>query len=259
MLVLMVIGLQHLILKESKQNSFNLNLTVGKKYISGALWDSAFDNLIKFCFKEFTNIESLDNEIGVFLKNNDLKKFDYENIKVIHENDLFALVPNELYSEKNKEVYLKYNTKIQKNDFISTDDIDMLKIKNVYIPFIDVNNYMVEEFSNINYFHFNSLLLKKIFSIRENQEFFSYVNKNKLKIIIFKEDNLQFFNSYNIENDSDVIYYILLVLKENKFEINSTLINFIIDSNESELEIISKEFFDKIEVINKSDGIDFLM
>ena len=86
MLVLMVIGLQHLILKESKQNSFNLNLTVGKKYISSALWDSAFDNLIKFSFKQFTNIESLDNEIGVFLENNDIKKFDYENQKILGLN-----------------------------------------------------------------------------------------------------------------------------------------------------------------------------
>ena len=48
--------------------------------------------------------------------------------------------------------------------------------------------------------------------------YFVHVEKGKIKIVVFKKDGFKFFNSFEIENSSDIVYYILLTLKEQKLE-----------------------------------------
>ena len=153
---------------------------------------------------------------------------------------------------------IKFNTKIQENDYLAVDDIDRLRIKNVYIPYINVNNFLVDIFKNIEYYHFNTELLKRIDEFRVNEEYFVHVEKGKIKIVVFKKDGFKFFNSFEIENSSDIVYYILLTLKEQKLEIEKTIINYIIDYNYDELNDISNNFFNNHKILNKKYKADFL-
>ena len=75
---------------------------------------------------------------------------------------------------------------------------------------------------------------------------------------VFKKDGFKFFNSFEIENSSDIVYYILLTLKEQKLEIEKTIINYIIDYNYDELNDISNNFFDNHKILNKKSETDFL-
>jgi hypothetical protein len=256
----MVIGRQHLILKENSINS-SLTLSVGNHFVSISILDTSSQKLLLSKhknFKNFVKTELLDSEVDIFLNENNVNDFNIEDVKLIQENDFYVLVPEELYSEKEKSTYLKYNTVINKDDFICCDDIDQLNLKNVFIPYVNINNYMVDKFKNINYYHFNSLLIKKAYSNREKDEnFIVYVNEKKIKIIIFNEEGLLFFNSYSIDSNLDAIYYILLTLKEHELEIISTQINFIIDCENSDLISNSKRFFNKIKIINDKLKINF--
>ena len=94
--------------------------------------------------------------------------------------------------------------------------------------------------------------------IEKDGNFIVYVNEKKIKIIIFNEEGLLFFNSYSIDSNLDAIYYILLTLKEHELEIISTQINFIIDCESSDLISNSKRFFNKIKIINDRLKINFL-
>ena len=67
---------------------------------------------------------------------------------------MYTLVPKELYDKDEKKTYLKYNTKVNDSDYISDDEINELNIKNVYIPYVNVNNLLVDKFRNINYSYF---------------------------------------------------------------------------------------------------------
>lgn len=257
----MVIGRQHLILKENSINS-SLTLSVGNHFVSISILDTSSQELLLSKhknFKNFVKTELLDSEVDIFLNENNVNDFNIEDVKLIQENDFYVLVPEELYSVKEKSTYLKYNTVINKDDFICCDDIDQLNLKNVFIPYVNINNYMVDKFKNINYYHFNSLLIKKAYGNKEKDgNFIVYVNEKKIKIIIFNEESLLFFNSYSIDSNLDAIYYILLTLKEHELEIISTQINFIIDCENSDLIPNSKKFFNKIKIINDRVKINFL-
>ena len=40
--------------------------------------------------------------------------------------------------------YLKYDVKLLKNDVASYDNIEEIEAVNVYLPFINVNNYLID-------------------------------------------------------------------------------------------------------------------
>ena len=259
MLVQTEIGLQHLILIENKNKQVNLELSLGNHFISFITKDIT-SNSVFHCRKNFEKIletEYLTSTIKSFFEENDLNPDIVANVKLFLENDLFTLVPDELFDEKEKRTYLKYITRVKKNDFISNDNIEELKIKNVYIPYVNVNNFLVDKFKNINYYHFNSVLIKKIFKIRDNKSFFAYVDNKKVKIIIFNKDNLVFFNSYEINTGADIVYFILLTLKEKDLNVDETLINFIIDSKNDDLYDLANKFFNNFKIINDKKT-DFL-
>ena len=256
----MVIGLQHLILKENN-NQTNLTLSVGLNSISLSVYDLPSSKLIKFDKVAFSNplsIEGTLDELKDLLNKNDLDFKKIENIKLFQQNNLSVLVPSELYSEKQKRTYLKYNTQIRNDDFIAVDNLNNLKIKNIYIPYININNYLVDLFKNIEYFHYDSELLNKLYEIRRNEEFFVHVDNRQIKIVVFKNDTLNFFNSYEIDNSSDIIYYILVVLKEKKLNIDKTEINYITDYEYDDLSEISDNFFGNHKVLNRNYEADFL-
>tara|TARA_B100001175_G_scaffold89942_1_gene75815 strand:- start:350 stop:1126 length:777 start_codon:yes stop_codon:yes gene_type:complete len=256
----MVIGLQHLILKENN-NQTNLTLSVGLNSISLSVYDLPSGKLIKFDKVAFSNplsIEGTLDELKDLLNKNDLDFKKIENIKLFQQNNLSVLVPSELYSEKQKRTYLKYNTQIRNDDFIAVDNLNNLKIKNIYIPYININNYLVDLFKNIEYFHYDSELLNKLYEIRRNEEFFVHVDNRQIKIAVFKNDTLNFFNSYEIDNSTDIIYYILLVLKEKKLNIDKTEINYITDYEYDDLSKISDNFFGNHKVLNRNYEADFL-
>ena len=177
---------------------------------------------------------------------------------LFQENDFYVLVPNELYSDNEKKAYLKYTTQTIEDDFIAVDNLDSLQIKNVYIPFVNINNLLVELFNNIDYFHFNTELINKIYNNRDKQEFFVYVDNSKIKILVFDKEALRFFNSYEVENSTDIIYFILLVMKENNLQPEKAVVNYIIDYIYDDLEDISKNFLDNYKIFNENFEVDYL-
>ena len=257
----MGIGLQHLILKESKSNQKNLTLSVSTNFISLSIRDFVSNSLLMFDKKIFNkplSDEFISEELKKILDSNAIDNQKFDSVKLIQENDFFVLVPDELYSESDKKTYLRYNTETREDDFVAVDNLNNLKIKNVYIPYVNVNNFLIDLYNNIEYYHYNTEFLNKAHEIRTNEKFFAHIDNGKVKIAVFKKDSLVFFNSFEIENASDIIYYILLTLKEQDFEIEKTKITYIIDHNYDDLTNISDNFFNNYKILDKDDNVDFL-
>ena len=126
----MVIGLQHLILKENKYNQLNLELSVGNHYISLSAKDHNSDEIVIHKRKNFSkkiDTNSLNTILLNFLNENSIDFKIVENVNLYQENDLYTLVPKELYDKDEKKTYLKYNTKVNDSDYISDDEINELK------------------------------------------------------------------------------------------------------------------------------------
>ncbi|GIR18003.1 MAG: hypothetical protein CM15mP32_1900 [Flavobacteriaceae bacterium] len=68
--------------------------------------------------------------------------------------------PSPLFDKNKKATYLENHADIRKQDYVSFDDISSRQIANVYIPYVNVNNMLLESFGKFSYVHCSSLLLE---------------------------------------------------------------------------------------------------
>ena len=157
----------------------------------------------------------LENIKRIFQENKHLQ-YDFDSIEVIHENHLSTIVPNEYFDESALASYLNLSIKTYKNDFIAFDKIESLGINNVYIPYVNINNYLFNSFGEFEYKHHQTVLLEKLLKLPNSEDKIMYVNVSKhyFDVIVLHNNNLVFLNSFHFKTKEDFIYYILFTAEQ---------------------------------------------
>ena len=91
---------------------------------------------------------------------------DFTSVFVIHQNNLATLVPTAFFEEKNIREYLKFTVKTFPTDFIASDSLKNIPAKNVYVPYININNYIFQNFGE-----FSTIFLKSHEPINHSKNF----------------------------------------------------------------------------------------
>ena len=60
------------------------------------------------------------------------------------------------------------------------DNIITIDAKNVYVPYVNINNYLFQNFGEFEYQHHSSILLEKLLKIESSTEKKMYVNVSNL-------------------------------------------------------------------------------
>jgi uncharacterized protein DUF3822 len=174
--------------------------------------------LYHYTFKAVTP-EVLLAEIENIFDTSELLKNEFKSISVCHENNLSTLVPNSLFDKDNLAAYLGYAVKTLKNDYYTYDVIDTIEAVNVYIPFVNVNNYFIDVFGSFNYNHFSSFLIKQLITFSsksEEAQVFAHIAKAHFEIVVIKNQQLLLYNSFVYQTKEDFIYYLLFVAEQLK-------------------------------------------
>lgn len=141
----------------------------------------------------------------------------YDEVLVLHDNNLNTFVPKALFDENHLKDYLQFNNKVFENDFFTFDEMANQEMNNVYIPYVNINNFLIDWFGSFNYKHCNSVLVSKLLNLSKNIEerlFFAHVQPNKFEIIIVENQKLLLFNSFEYKTKEDFIYYVLFVAEQ---------------------------------------------
>lgn len=160
--------------------------------------------------------EDLLKKIKNIFKNDANLQLEYKNVVIIHQNNLSTLVPNMYFNENSLATYLNFTIKTLKNDFIAFDDIPEIEAKNVYIPYVNINNYLFQNFGEFEYKHHNTLLIEKLLKTAHFNEKVMYINvsKNTFDIIVLEDKKLILSNSFSYTSKEDFIYYILFTAEQ---------------------------------------------
>ena len=168
----------------------------------------------------------------IFKKEKSLQ-YDFETVTVIHQNNLNTLVPNEYFKKDALKSYLKYSIKTIASDLITFDELDFMNSKNVYVPYVNINNFLFQNFGEFEYKHYSSVLLEKLFSIASNDICcYIHVSKSTFDIVIIKNSNLQFFNVFEYKTKEDFMYYVLFTLEQLELSTEETLVTVLGDIEE---------------------------
>ncbi|WP_396600984.1 DUF3822 family protein [Algibacter sp. R77976] len=166
--------------------------------------------------KKLNPFEVLDELKLLFLKEQILKN-NFANINIIHDNDLSTLVPKSLFNENLLADYLKFNSKILKSDFIAYDTIIKNNSVNVYVPYININNFIYDKFGAFIFKHVSTVLIDSVLQNEKTSETSNiYVNVsfNHFEILVFEKSKLILYNTFAYHSKEDFIYYILFTAEQ---------------------------------------------
>jgi hypothetical protein len=155
---------------------------------------------------------------------------DFESVTVIHQNNLSTLVPNKYFKENTLKNYLKYSLKTIATDLIVFDNLEFLNTKNVYIPFVNINNFLFQNFGEFEYKHHSSILLEKLF-LQSNVSLHFYINISHgiFDIVVIEDAKLLFYNIFEYQTKEDFIYYVLFTLEQLELNPEETIISLLGD------------------------------
>lgn len=158
----------------------------------------------------------LENVQGVFSRESLLQK-RFGSVNITHVNQLSSLVPKSLFDEEHSRDYLKFSTKTYNNDYIVHDELENHDIVNVYIPFVNVNNFFLERFGSFEYKHFSTVLINNLlntYKFSEHPHMFAHIGKNQFEIIVIARNKLLLYNTFSFVSKEDFIYYILFTAEQ---------------------------------------------
>lgn len=199
----------------------HLSIQLSLDGFSFCVLDKTYDLIQKLVYHPFKESASGPEELltriqEIFEKENLLQQ-QYGSVNVTHLNDLTSLVPKAFFDESKLKDYIRYSSKTFDNDYIVFDEIDNHDLFNVYIPFVNVNNFLLERFGSFEYKHFSTVLISNLlntYRYSEHPHLFVHLEKKRMFVVAISNNKLQLHNSFAYNTKEDFLYYLLFVAEQ---------------------------------------------
>lgn len=211
----------------TKESIKDLSIQVKLNGLSFCIFDSSTNSVLQIVSLDFEH-KLTPNAVLLRLKEelvtNTIFSEDFNSVHLIHFNELSTLVPKSLFNEANAADYLKFNSKILKTDYIAHDVLEADNMVNVYVPYININNYIFETFGAFTYKHASTVFIDTLSSTKYNDQYiFINVEHNAMQLSVIIDNDLKLYNFFEFLTPEDFIYYILFVVEQ--LQLNPETIN----------------------------------
>ena len=215
---------------------------------------SSFNEVLFDTIDKGIKIEDLFSE--AFQKHVELNDA-YDEVLIIHNNNLSTFVPTALFDENYLGSYLQYNTKVFETDFFAFDEISNYQINSVYIPYVNMNNYFIDKFGSFDYKHANTVLVAKLLDESKNNDtktMWVHFAPGHFEIIVIQNQKLLLFNSFDYSTPEDFLYYLLFTAEQLNMNPENFPLELIGNVNiESEFYKIAYKYIRNINLIDVED------
>lgn len=249
----------------NKLTNLELSIQLSLSGLSFCILNKDSNTIIEvkeFRFEKSLNPLEVLDELKALFTNETILNNSFTNVTIIHDNDLSTLVPKALFNKNHLADYLKFNSKILKSDFIAYDSILENSSVNVYVPYININNYIYDKFGSFIFKHVSSVLIESILRIEKGStlpKVYVHVSFNQFEIIIIKEGKLVLYNTFAYNSKEDFIYYILFTAEQLNLDPESLNLVFIGDITENdELYNIAYKYIRNISFGIRNDNFKYI-
>ena len=182
--------------------------------------ESKIDLLNDFRLPKNNTFKETEHAIIQLIKDSTILRTGFDEVLVLHNNSLHTFVPQSLFDENALLSYLQYNVQVYPNDYATYDEINSNELNNIYIPFVAINNALIDVYGNFNFKHANTILAKKILEFSKNHteaQLFLNVQDNSFQLVATKNQKLLLFNTFEYHTEEDFIYHLLFAIEQLKF------------------------------------------
>jgi len=248
---------------EENLNNKKLSIQIGLSGLSFCILNSKDNEVTHYKHfkkeRKLTPIE-LQEYLEHILETEKLIGNNFDKITVVYRNELATLIPKHYFKEEQLADYLKFNNKILPTDYIAYDELENNSIV-VYVPYVNINNYIFESFGSFTYKHFATLFINYIENLSEKkQEECAYVNieDNLFEVLILKGTKILFYNTFTYQTPEDFIYYLLFTFEQLALDSNKIPVEFFGEINtESDLFKIAYKYIRNVKVNNYQSTFKF--
>ncbi|WP_129749683.1 DUF3822 family protein [Flavobacterium beibuense] len=199
------------------KNYKKLSMQISLNEMSFCCFDTLNQKITDCHSIAFSILKPLEDQLWKAFVNHPELMYDYDEIVVLHDNSLNTFVPTALFDEEFLGSYLQYNTKVFDTDFFAYDTIENYDINNVHVPFMDVNNFLIDRYGSFDYKNTNSILVSKLLDASRNvddKQVFVHIQATHFEIIVVRNQKLLLFNSFEYNTPEDFLYYLLFTFEQ---------------------------------------------
>jgi hypothetical protein len=240
----------------TQKNYKKLSIQVSLSGLSFCVFDLLTNKVLTSDTIEFPKNSVLEEVLWKAFIDNIILSNTYDEIVVLHDNSLNTFVPNSLFNEDYLGSYLQYNIKVFSTDFFASDFLKNHDMHNVYVPYVNINNFLLDQFESFDYKNCNTVLVNKVLDISKtttDKQVFVHIQNNNFQIIVTKESNLLLFNSFEYSTPEDFIYYILFTFEQLQLNPDTVSLNLLgTITKESEYFAIAYKYIRNCSLLNTS-------
>jgi hypothetical protein len=174
--------------------------------------------------------QSIEMQFQAFIISSNVIKTSYKDVFINHSNTKFTLCPTVLYSPENTRTLLEFNIGYTSDSVIKTDEINH-DIQCIYaIPEL-LNSTIDKLLPSHKSKNTLSVLCQLFLSAEEfsSESVLLYLYKNLIYIIVKDKHKLLLANTFDVNTQEDVLYYLLFTLEQ--FELNPLTVKLAIAGN----------------------------
>ena len=213
---------------DSTKEFNKLSIQVSLNGLSFCIVDTIGNTIIssdRIVFEKERTPYGLQKGLVTLFGKHKIEQKQFSEIIVVHRNKLFSLVPKSLFDENEMANYLKFNTKILANDHIAYDQVDNHDMVTVYVPFVNVNNYIYELFGEFTFKHSCTVMVESLLTgqnIPKEPTCYIHVADRQMEITVIAQKKLVLYNSFDFITKEDFIYYLLFTLEQLELDTDTT-------------------------------------
>lgn len=201
------------------KNYKKLSLQIAATGMSFCVFDTLNWEIVNFYHIDFGKHIPFEDELTrIFVQHPELKD-NYDEIVVLHDNNFNTFVPTALFEEKYPGSYLQYNTRVFEADFFAWDVLPVYMMSNVYVPLMNVNNFLIEQLGGFEYKNTNSVLVEKLLDASVNIDeklLYAHIQESHFEIVVTHNQKLLLYNSFEYSTHEDFLYYLLFTMEQLK-------------------------------------------
>ncbi len=203
-----------------KTSGYQLIIQIGTDGVLLAVNDKLNNKYIafeKYAFQNIYSFKVIPDLLDQLIKDSKLIPHKYKSVTCVIVNNLSTLIPNPLFENDKKELYLSFNTSLEEGDLVITDELKSLDAKNIFaLPFA-LKSKLESLYNKVSYHHFSSALIESLLTQNKNQtskKLYVHIQASHFEVVLIEGKNLLFYNTFNHHSAEDFIYYLLFAAEQ---------------------------------------------
>ncbi|SDE79514.1 Protein of unknown function [Pricia antarctica] len=244
------------------ENHTKLSIQVSLNGLSFCILDTPANTVIQtenVVFVKQLTPYALLKRVKQLFQQHKIDQGQFSEVVAVHRNNLFGFVPQPFFDPDELANYVKFNTKILVNDHIAYDEIDAFGLVNVYVPFVNINNYIYGLFGAFTFKHHGTVMVESLLNRHKllgNQTIqlpegqrrlgeqskahgkepicYVYVFEGQMDVTIIAQNKLLLYNNFSFVTKEDFLYYLLFTLEQLQLDTASVTVKLFGDIDEDD-------------------------